>query len=71
MKYIYYNREPDHLKGWIVTDTKVKHSDLCGKGWKGFCLAFKCYLWYLGVPAKIAFKNGRKNKRRNISRNKV
>jgi hypothetical protein len=62
MKYIYYNREPIYLKGWIVTNTKEKYSDYCGNGWNGLITAFRCYLWYLGVPAKIAFNLWRKNK---------
>jgi len=49
MKYIHYDRE------WITTDTKAKHSDLCGKGFKGFCTAIRVWLWYLGLPARIAF----------------
>ena len=56
MKYIYYNSKEPYLPGWIVTDTKAKHSDLCGNGWSGFINAIRVYLWYLGVPAKIAFK---------------
>lgn len=60
MKYIYYNSKDCYLPGWIVTDTKAKHSDLCGKGWIGFANSIRCYLWYLGVTAKIAFYSFKK-----------
>ena len=62
MKYIRYRCNPYPLIGWEVIDTKALHSDLCGKGWNGFCNAILCWLWYLGVPAKIVFKKLRKNK---------
>ena len=55
MKYFYYSSKQIYAPGWIVTDTKAKHSDLCGKGIRGFWLAIRVWLWYLGLPARLAF----------------
>lgn len=59
MKLIYYSFKKPPERGWMVTDTKLKCTDVCGKS---FLNAFRSYLWYLGVPAKKAFNFLRKNK---------
>ena len=53
MKYFYYNfKEP--FKGWIVKDTKSKCSSYCDDQ---FWLAFRTWLWYLGIlSTKRSFK---------------
>ena len=66
MKYFYYSSKEPVIPGWIVTDTKARHSDLCGKGIKGFCLAVRVWLWYLGVPARIAFRKYKNTKKIKI-----
>lgn len=56
MKYFYYSRKDPYLPGWIVKDSRAKHSDLCGKGFKGFWLAIRVWLWYLGASPRKLFK---------------
>ena len=47
---------PTYIK-WLVLDTKTKNADAC----RTFADALRCYLWYLGVPARIAFYEPKRN----------
>lgn len=37
---------------WLTLDTKAKSGDACAT----LADAIRCYLWRLGVPARIAFR---------------
>ena len=70
MKYIYfsfkkgwdYGKHKPAIYGFCVTDTKARHTDVCGLN---PFLAFSTWLWYLGVNPKYAFWWIRLKKKKN------
>jgi len=45
---------PSYVR-WLVEDTEARHGDAC----RSIFDAFRVFLWYKGVPARIAFKRFR------------
>lgn len=53
MVYIKRNKDKRFNAKWIVINSKLKSKDLV----KTFSDAIRFFLWHLGIPARIIFKN--------------